>query len=227
MADEGKFSLSGGIKIMTNLNKAELREISSLRQKTIEMLKRVQIMFRTSFDGLMKNDINILNQVLKDETKITEIYNKLTTSAIEVSKKKLSKEAKRIVVDLISIISAIERIGDFCIGLVERIEYKISEKLLFSEAAVLEYKELCTNIDKVLSDTIEAMKTNDRKLAKKILETKSFLYGLIEKSRANHIDRSARGICDEWARIRYLDMLDFIKDIVDHCMETVSRVIKK
>jgi Na+/phosphate symporter len=107
VADEGKFSLSGGIKIMTNLNKAELREISSLRQKTIEMLKRVQIMFRTSFDGLMKNDINILNQVLKDETKITEIYNKLTTSAIEVSKKKLSKEAKRIVVDLISIISAI------------------------------------------------------------------------------------------------------------------------
>ena len=55
---------------MTNLNKAELREIASLRQETIEMLKRVQIMFRTSFDGLMKNDINILNKVLKDETKM-------------------------------------------------------------------------------------------------------------------------------------------------------------
>jgi phosphate:Na+ symporter len=212
---------------MPNLNKAELREIASLRQETIEMLKLVQIMFRTSFDGLMKNDINILNQVLKDETKITEIYNNLTTSAIEISKKKLSDKAKRIVADLINIICAIERMGDLCICLVERIEYKISEKLLFSKAAVQEYKELCNNIDKVLSSTIEAMKTNDRKLAKKILEDKSSLDTLIEKSRSNHIDRSARGICDEWAKVRYLDMLDFIKEIVDHCMETVTKVIKK
>ena len=210
---------------MTNLNKAELREIASLRQETVEMLKRVQIMFRTSFDGLMKNDINILNKVLKDETKITEIYNNLTTSAIEVSKKKLSDEAKRIIVDLISIICAIERIGDFCIGLVERIEYKISEKLLFSEAAVQEYKELCDNIDKILSDTIAAVKTNDRTLAKKVLKNKSPLYALIEKSQANHIDRSARGVCEEWAKVRYLDMLDFIKEIVDHCMETAGKLM--
>ncbi len=212
---------------MAKLNKAELREIASLRQETIEMLKRVQIMFRTNFDGLMKNDINILNQVLKDETKINETYNNLTTSAIEISKKKLSDEAKRIVMDLVNIICAIERMGDLCIDLVERIEYKINEKLLFSEVAVQEYKELCNNIDKILSDTIEAMKTNDRKLGKKILKNKSSLYALIEKSRINHIDRSARGICDEWAKIRYLDMLDFIKEIVDHCMETVGKLTKK
>ncbi|MFC1624169.1 PhoU domain-containing protein [Candidatus Omnitrophota bacterium] len=212
---------------MTELNKAELREIVTLRQEIMEMLGRVQVMFRTSFDGLMKNDINILNQVLKDETKITEIYNNLTTSAIEISKEKLSKEAKRIVVDLVNIICAIERMGDLCICLVERIEYKIHEKLLFSEAAVQEYKELCDNIDKVLSSTIGAMKTNDRKLGKKILEDASPLYALIEKSRANHIDRSAKGICDEWAKIRYLDMLDYIKEIVDHCMETVGKLVGK
>ncbi len=210
---------------MPELNKAELREIGSLRQETIEMLGRVQIMFRASFDGLMKNDINILNQVLKDETKVTEIYNNLTTSAIEISKRKLSGEAKKIVIDLINIICAIERIGDFCVCLVERIEYKISEKLLFSEVAVQEYKELCNNIDKILSNTIEAMKTNDRKLAKKILKDKSSLHVLIEKSRANHIDRSAKGICNEWAKVRYLDMLDFIKEIVDHCMKTVDKLV--
>ncbi|MBU4590489.1 MAG: hypothetical protein KKG01_06155 [Candidatus Omnitrophica bacterium] len=212
---------------MTNLNKAELREIVSLRQETIEMLKRVQIMFRTSFDGLMKNDIDILKQVLKDETKINKAYSNLTTSAIESSKKKLSAEAKNIVVDLVNIISAIERMGDLCISLVERIEYKISEKLLFSEAAVQEYKELCNNIDKILSNTIEAINTNDKKLGKKIIENKSRLYVLIKKSRANHIDRSAKGICDEWAKIRYLDMLDFIKEIVDHCVETVGKLIGK
>ena len=209
---------------MTKLNKTELREIASLRQKTIEMLERVQTMFRTNFDGLMQNDIHILDQVLKDETKINETYNNLTALVIEISKKQLSKEAKKIVMDLVDIICAIERMGDLCIGLVERIEYKITENLLFSEAAVEEYRELCDNIGKILSDTIEAMKNNDRVLGKKILENKLSLHALVEKSRANHIDRSARGICEKWAKVRYLDMLDFIKEIVDHCMETVGKL---
>ena len=209
---------------MTKLNKTELREIASLRQKTIEMLERVQTMFRTNFDGLMQNDIHILDQVLKDETKINETYNNLTALVIEISKKQLSNKAKKIVMDLVDIICAIERMGDLCIGLVERIEYKITENLLFSEAAVEEYRELCDNIGKILSDTIEAMKNNDRVLGKKILENKLSLHALVEKSRANHIDRSARGICEKWAKVRYLDMLDFIKEIVDHCMETVGKL---
>lgn len=212
---------------MTNLNKTELREIVLLRQETIEMLKRVQVMFRTSFDALMKNNIDILKQVLSDERKINETYNNLTTLAIEISKKRLSAKIKKVVIDLVNIISAIERMGDLCISLVERIEYKISERLLFSEAAVQEYKELCDNIDKILSNTIEAINNNDKKLAKETIKNKSQLYVLINRSRANHIDRSAKGICDEWAKIRYLDMLDFIKEIVDHCVETINKLVKK
>ncbi len=212
---------------MTNLVKAELKEIAVLRQETIKMLEDVQAMFRCSFDGLMKNDIKILDQVLKDKTRINEVYNQLTTMAVEVSRKGLAKEAKTIVSDLVKIIGAIERMGDLCICLVERIEYKITEKLLFSEVAVKEYKELCDNIDNILSDSIIAIKTSDEELGKKILENKSHLYALIEKSRANHIDRLAKGICDEWAKIRYLDMLDYVEDIARHCMETVRRLVKR
>ncbi|NQU94672.1 MAG: Na/Pi cotransporter family protein [Candidatus Omnitrophica bacterium] len=212
---------------MAKLNKAELRKIASLRQETIEMLERVQIMFRTNFNGLMKNDIKLLDQVLKNETKINEAYTNLTTLAIEISKKKSSGKAKKIVIDLVSIIGAIKRMGDLCVDLVERIEYKVSEKLLFSDKALQEYKELCNNIEEILSVTIVAVKTNDRKLGKNILKNKSSLYALIEKSRLNHIDRSAKGICDEWAKVRYLDMLNIIKEIVNHCMETVSKLIDR
>jgi len=212
---------------MAKLKKDDLRKIASLRQGTIKMLERVQTMFRTNFDGLMKNDINILDDVLKDKTRINEASNNLTNLAIEISKKKLSNETKRIIMDLLNIISAIKRMGDLCISLVERFEYKISERLLFSEAALQEYKELCNNIDKIISDTIEAVRANDRKLGKKILKNKSSLYALVEKSRVNHIDRSSSGICDEWAKVRYLDMLDYIKEIIDHCIETVGKLTKE
>lgn len=205
----------------------KLKEIALLREKIVEMLEKARTMLCTSFDGLMKNDIKILNQVLKDEGQLTAIYDNLTSLAIESAKKNLSGKLKKTVVDFVDIICAIERIGDFCVGLVERIEYKIRENLLFSEAAVEEYKELYIKIDESLSDTIKAVKSEDKDLAKRILKKKPILYALIEDSRANHIERSAKGICDEWAKIRYLDMLDFIKDIVDHCMEIAGKLTGK
>lgn len=209
---------------MADLNQTGLGEIKSLRHKIIEMLEKAQTMFRTSFDGFIKHDIGILNQVLKDEGKITGIYNDLTASTVEIAKKNLSKKTEKMLVDLVDIICAIERIGDSCVGLTERIEYKIRENLLFSEAAVEEYEDLHGNVDQILSKAIDAMRTEDKKLAKKILGNERALYALIDKCRASHIERSAKGICDDWARIRYLDMLDFTEEVVHHCMEIAGKL---
>lgn len=209
---------------MTKISPTELRKIASLRQEIIKMLERVKDMFHTNFDGLMKNDIRILDGVLKDEALVNEAYTDLTARAIDITKKKLPDETKRTILDLVNVIGAIEKMGDLCVDLVERIEYKVNENLLFSDVAVQEYKELCDKIEAILGETIVAVKNRDRGLLKKIVKNRSSLYALIEKSRVNHINRSAKGICEEWAKVRYLDMLDFIKTIVDHCMETAEKL---
>lgn len=212
---------------MADLNQAELDEIVSLKQKAIGMLGQVQVMFCACFDGLMKNDIHTLDQVLKDEDKITELYNNLTASAVEISKKNLSDEDKEGIVRSVDIISGIENIGDCCVSLVEQIEYKIHEKALFSETAVQEYKDLHSKVEQILSDVAELMKTGNRELAENILGSEAALDELVDKYRANHIDRSARGICDEWARIRYLEMLNITKRVADHCLEIAGKLIEK
>jgi len=72
--------------MMTDIKKDEIRDIPTLEQQTIKMLELTQVMFRTSFDGLMKNDIPTLDQVLRDDSKITEWYNNLTAATVEISK---------------------------------------------------------------------------------------------------------------------------------------------
>lgn len=183
-------------------------------------------MFGTSFDGFMENDLSVLEQVLVDEQRLTEIYASLTAALVASSKKKLSKREKEDILSIVDIIGAIERIGDCCVSLVERIEYKISERLFFSEAAVEEYKNLYTKIDRFLSDTAEAIGTENKKFAKRLIEDKVDLNGLVEKSRANHIDRLARGICDGRASTMYLDILDFTKEIVYHCVSMARQILK-
>jgi len=173
----------------------------------------------------MKNDIRILDKVLKDESNITEYYNRLTASAITVSKKKLPGGDKRKITDLVNIASSIEKIGDCCVSLVEQIEYKITEKALFSEVAVQEYQNLHSKVNHILSDLISVMRIPNPGLTQTILESFPSINNLVDTYRANHIDRSARGVCDDWARIRYLEMLDITKTIAAHCVD-ITRDVK-
>lgn len=212
---------------MPDLNQAELKEITSLKQETIEMFKQAQGMFYTCFDGLMKNDIPTLDQVLKDDIKLTEWYTNLTASTVEISKKKLSDKDKKRIVILVDVISSIENIGDCCVSLVEQIEYKISEKALFSETAVQEYKDLHSKVEQILSDVAEVMKTGNIEFAENILGSEAALDELVDKYRANHIERSAKGICDGWAKIRYLEMLNITKQVTDYCREIDRKLIEK
>ncbi len=210
---------------MKDLKQDELRKVDTLRQRTIDMAEQVQAMFHTVFDGLMKNDMGIINQVLKDEGKVTEVYNNLTALAVEDSKEKLSAGAKKMILDLVDIISLVEEIGDSCVGLVEQIEYKIRENLLFSQTAVQEYKDLHAKVEQIFLDTIKVMKDKDSKLAKQISNSKSGVDALVDKYRANHIERSAQGTCSEWARVRFLEMLNITQTVTYYCLEIAGKLI--
>ena len=211
---------------MSEPKQDEFKEVAILRQKAVEMLEKARLMFCTIFEGLMENDIDILNKALKSESEITQMFNDLTTFVVEISKKRPSKKEKEAVLDLVDIISYTEEIGDSCVGLIEQIEYKIREKLLISEPAVEEYKELHSKTEQILSDTIKVMHAEGGKLAKKIIESKPDLDVLVDKYSANHIDRSAKGICNEWAKIRYLEMLNITQTIIYHCLHIVSKLVR-
>ncbi len=212
---------------MVKLNHGGLEQVAILRQKAIEMLEKARLMFRTLFDGLMENDIHILDKALKCETEITQMYNSLTTFVVDISKMQPSEEEKKAALDFVDIISHTEEIGDSCTNLIEQIEYKITEKLLISEVAVDEYKDLYSKTEQILSDTIKAMSAEVDKIAKEIIESKPDLDVLVDKYRANHIDRSAKGICSEWAKIRYLEMLNITQTIVHHCIDIAGILVRR
>lgn len=209
---------------MAHSSRIEEKETADLRQGAAELGSRAQAMFHTCLDAFIKQDMDTLNRALKDEETITEIYNKLTALAVETIKKDFSKIQKKQIVDLIDIVAAIERIGDCCVGLAERIEYKIKENLLFSEAAVGEYQGLHGRVEKILAEAVEAVNKKEKKLAAGILKKEEPLNALVDEYRANHIERSAKGVCNEWARVRYLDMLDLTNEIAHHCMDIAKKV---
>jgi Na+/phosphate symporter len=211
---------------MTGISQDEHKKMDLLRQQVLEMLEKVQEMLSTSLEGLLKYDIKILDNVLKGEDEVMKIYNDLTSSAITSSKGDVSNKAKESILDIVDMAGAVEKIGNCCVWLVEQVEYAVSEKVSFSKEAEKEYRELHGKVKDIISDTAKAMGANDKNLAKSISNRRSDIDRLVETSRANHIDRSARGICGEWAKVRYLDMLNFTKQAAYHCMELAEKISK-
>jgi len=212
---------------MKEINHNQIEEVAELKRKAIEMFEQALNMLNDSFAGLMKHDIHILNHVLKGEERINQAYNNLTAFAIDASKKHLSDKNKKTILDLLDIISSIEEIADRCVDLVEQIEYKIRENLLFSDTGIEEYQNLHQKVTECISGVIQTMKNNDKALSKQILKNKPVLDSLVAKYRTHHIERCAKGICDEWARIRYLEILDLTREIAHYCMKITDKLIKR
>jgi len=212
---------------MENLNQEELGKIIKLRAESTEMLRQVQTMFNITFEGLMDNDIRILDRALKVDDLVNETYSRLTDLAIEISKINPTDDTNRIIANSIDNITAIEIIGDSCVALIEQIEYKITEKALFSEVALKEYEDLHSKVAQILSDTVEVMLTSDEELIENVLKKKNTLEALVDTFRINHIERSAKGICNDWAKIRYLEMLTITQSIAFQCIEMLSKIIKR
>jgi phosphate:Na+ symporter len=142
---------------------------------------------------------------------------------VDISKNKTAADKEKIML-LTNIVADLEEIGDYVKDMIERIEIKIQEKLLFSEEALDEYKHLYSVVETALSDVEKSLKLNDKNFAKRGLCDKDHVDKLIEKYRNAHAQRLMLGICDPRTGNMFLNLLDFTAQIFHHT-ETIAKNI--
>lgn len=203
-----------------------MANIYEVEKEVISMAKLADQMLRTTFDGFIKHDLSLLSAVLKKEEKVNNLERGLTLLLIELSKQKQPEKEKGLTTALMDIIGDIEMIGDYCKDLVERIEIKIQEKLLFSQEALEEYTKFYELVETTLVDCIKALETKDKILASKILEARGTTDRLVDEYRQKHVDRLMKGICDPRAGNMFLNMLDFTDDISHHSRKIAKAIVE-
>ncbi len=183
-------------------------------------------MLDTTFDGFMKHDLDILSGVLKEEQRLNEMESTIVRSLVGVSKSEISRSDKKDIILLTSIAADLEQIGDYVKDMVERIEIKIQENLLFSEEAFTEYKHLYSVIEAALSDAVNALKMQDDNFAKRSLRDKEHVDTLVEKYRDAHLQRLMAGICDPRSGNMFLNLIDFTAQIFHHTKIVAKNILK-
>ena len=195
-----------------------------IKTKTRDMAKLTLKMLATTFEGFMEHNLAILGSVLKDEESLNNMEKELIKILIDSSKTKaLSKNDFVILTDLVE---DLEEIGDYCKDIIERVEIKIQENLLFSEDALEEYKHLYTVVESSLSNIVKAIEMSDRKFASRVGADQEHVDELVEKYRKSHAERLLKGVCDLRAGNMFLNLLDFTAQIYHHTRAIARGILK-
>ncbi len=203
-----------------------MENLTIIREKINQMAELALSMLKTTFDGFMKHDLDILGTVLKDEQRLNEMEKVITLSLIDISKDKISDTDKKNIILLTNIIGDLEEIGDYIKDMIERIEIKIQEKLLFSDDALSEYKHLYSAVEAALSDAINSLKMKDKNFAKRVLCDGEHVDVLVGKYRQTHAYRLISGTCDPRAGNMFLDLLDFGGQIFHHTKTIAKNILE-
>lgn len=202
-------------------------DIKKIEREIVQLAAIACDILSVAFDGFMKNKLGLLMEALKKEEKLNykeRLLTDLLTKALRAEKTERTKEN---LIAFTDIVSQIEQIGDHCADLIERMEIKIAEKLLFSQEAVEEYKKLYTLVESNLANTVEMLRTKNKAQASKIIRASDKIKKLTDKCHKNHLKRLKEGICDPRAGKMFLDMLDATRSVSFHCSgiaEAISKV---
>ncbi len=203
-----------------------MQNLNNIKSEIVGMAKIALEMWRITFQSFMEHDPELFPQITERENKLNDLEKSLTQQLVELSKATKDKAEKENIALFTGIVGDIELIGDYCKDILERIEIKVQEKLLFSEDAVAEYKELYQKTADALEEVVRALEKGRLTLAKEIVRESADIERLVEHYRKHHNQRLLEGICSPFACNMFLNMIDFTAAIYFHTKKIAENLTR-
>lgn len=199
--------------------------IDRVKKGVVTMAEKICGMLDLVSKGFMEHKPEFLAGALKVENEINTMEKTLTKDVLALSKgakgDASGKERKELVA-LQQAVEMLERMGDEAASLVERIEIKNAEHLLFSERGVEEFNETYDTMRRSVEMMRDFLGGKDAGIRDKIIDNGYRVKELVERYRAEHTDRLVRGVCTPMAANMYFDMLDFTGNLARHSSNIVK-----
>ncbi|MCM8830874.1 MAG: PhoU domain-containing protein [Candidatus Omnitrophica bacterium] len=189
-------------------------------EKIVDMANIALEMWHDTHKAFMEHNRTIVNKVLDNENKVNLLEKDITFDLINLAKL-LDESGKAKLIVYTDIVEDLELIADYCKDILERIEIKIEENLLFSEDAVFEYNQFYEKTTQYLKNIVDA-------LSKKTynLDLDFDLTTDVESLRQSHKTRLLNGKCNPLASNMFLNIVDFTFAVFEHTKRIALNLTK-
>jgi phosphate:Na+ symporter len=203
-----------------------MQVLNNIKKKIVDMSGLALTMWQMTNQAFMEHDLDLLSKVLNEENKLNNFEKEITVELITLSRQTLNKSEKSNAVILADVVGDLEIIGDYCKDILERVQTKIEEKLLFSDEAVKEYEDLYHKTEDALNIIVCALERDRLSLVKEVLKNQKHIDSLVGEYRKRHDQRLIEGICSPLACNMFLNMLDFTAQISHHTEAIAKNILK-
>lgn len=193
-------------------------EILRMGALSIQGLEKTYAYLKTK----SKRDSDLAYQV---EDALNNLDQKITDYLVKISSQPLSDQDSSRHNMLMDTVRDIERIGDHFENILELIEYQEVHRIVLTPDAIEDVSEMFELTIKTVEKAIEALNTNDVKLAQEVAEQENVIDKMERQFRKNHILRVNEGKCSGQAGIMFVDILSNLERIGDHACNVAEAVL--
>ncbi|PRR80117.1 hypothetical protein CLLI_05010 [Clostridium liquoris] len=194
------------------------KEIISMADKARESLK-------FAVESLETGDETLIKKVAEGEDLIDLLEEEITKFLVKLSNTEISKQQVDIVTSMFHVVKDVERIGDHAKNIADLSTEKISKRLVFSEDAKGELKNIYNHTLDALNKSIWSFEHNDVSMAKSVYEVEEKIDVLEDELRDNDIKRLNSSSCEARVSAIYLDIISNFERVGDHSLNIAEAVL--
>jgi len=201
----------------------------AIGQASNELLRMGGLAKQSLTDGIeffFTGDENKGNESLQIEEVVNDLDRKITDYLVNLTQSSLSKIESNRATLLLQTINDIERVGDHAENIVELAQYSHDHKLIFSEQAQNELKEMMELTTSTYQMALDSLDKSDHELAKKVLENETKIDETEKGLRKSHLSRLNNGACVGSSGVIFLDIISNLERIGDHSVNIAEAVLE-
>ncbi len=182
-----------------------------------------------SMEAIISGDEKTIDEIYNNERVIDELEKRISEYLQAVSNLALGEEQQKKVGMFFNTTHDVERIGDHAENIADIAQYKSDNKIVFSNYAIEELKEIFGNVEKAIDNAFISFNNEDIHYVELVDIYEKKVDELRDRFRESHIMRLNKGECNISAGVLFLEILTNLERISDHCVNIadVARVIGK
>ncbi|MBI5359162.1 MAG: hypothetical protein HZA48_01105 [Planctomycetes bacterium] len=183
---------------------------------------KIEDILKTAYVGMME----------EDKAKVKDAENQII--ALKMSVKMLTSEmlknhdkfdaVKKEIMAPMSVITQMDRMFESANNFFSAINIKIQDRILFSDLALSEVKEIFGIVCKIIQAMKDALNTKNPVLIDFIAKNSAVIAQKVEKSAEGHEKRLVEGLCQTRSSYVFLDILYAFKAISWHAGEAMKKI---
>ena len=199
--------------------------LQQAKNAVVKMSRRAARNVNLSAPLLLKMDEDVVSAINVRENLIDRMEVEISNYLIKMTDQELGDDESHAVTELLNFVTEYERIGDYAVNIMEKSEELYEKEASFSDHAKEELKILTGAMERILDLTNDAFENDDMQLAVQVEPLEEVIDIMVEKLRDQHIKRLKDGICSIDTGVVFLDVLNNVERISDHCSNIAARLV--